>query len=137
MCRTLITCVERLFFIVEVNMRLPWFVRIPRILVVLVGMFMVLFSFDVFESTEPLGRQLLGFLMHNLPVLLLFLVLFATWKRPLLAGIIFIILAISFGLFIAVRIPRYFWIDMLAFGLPLLGCGVLFVIADRKRGKTG
>jgi hypothetical protein len=44
---------------------LYWF---PRILAILTGLVMMLFSFDSFGGDNPFGKQLLEFLMHNIPV---------------------------------------------------------------------
>ena len=43
----------------------------PRVLMILALLFMLMFSFDVFEGNEPLGRKLLGFLISNIPVFIL------------------------------------------------------------------
>ena len=63
---------------------------IPRILTILAILFMMIFSFDSFGGNEPLQRQLLGFLMHNIPVFILAVILIIAWKRELIGGILFI-----------------------------------------------
>jgi hypothetical protein len=52
---------------------------------------MGMFSLDVFGGNEPLGRKLLGFLIHNIPVLILIVVLIIAWKWEFAGGVIFII----------------------------------------------
>ena len=67
----------------------------PRILTILAILFMLMFSFDVFEGNESPGRKLLGFLMHNIPVLILTGILVVAWKWEFVGGILFIAAAIA------------------------------------------
>jgi energy-coupling factor transporter transmembrane protein EcfT len=55
----------------------------PRILTILAILFMLMFSFDVFEGNEALGRKLAGFFMHNIPVIILAVILVIAWKWEL------------------------------------------------------
>lgn len=64
---------------------------IPRILTIVAILFMLMFSFDVFGGNESLGRKLLGFLMHNIPVLILIGVLIIAWKWEIFGGVLFIV----------------------------------------------
>jgi hypothetical protein len=75
---------------------LYWF---PRILAILAILFMIMFSLDSFGGNDPLGRQLLGFLMHNIPALVLIIALVIAWKYEILGGVIFILLFIALGIF--------------------------------------
>jgi hypothetical protein len=88
-------------------MKKHWFIWIPRALAILTAVFMLMMSFDSFEGNESLGTKLLGFLMHNIPFLAVALFIWLTWKRPLIAGIIFLALAAFY--IIAVVIPRDRW----------------------------
>ena len=72
---------------------------IPRILTILSILFMMMFSFDVFDGNEPLARKLLGFLMHNIPVLVLIVVLIIAWKWEVVGGVLFILSAIAGSIF--------------------------------------
>ena len=120
-------------------MKLPWFIWIPRTFVILVCLFAALFSFDVFEGDAPLGQQLLGFLMHNIPVLVVLLALILTWKRPLIAGAVFGALTLFIIILLAVFFRKFFWVDFLAFILPLLIGVALFFLAHfmGEKGKIG
>jgi hypothetical protein len=71
----------------------------PRILTILAILFMVMFSFDVFEGNEPIGRKLLGFLIHNIPVLILTGILIVAWIWELAGGILLIAAAIAASIF--------------------------------------
>ena len=75
---------------------LYWF---PRILAILSILFLIMFSLDSFGGDEPLGRQLLGFLMHNIPVFILIIALVIAWKNEIAGGVIFILLFFAFGIF--------------------------------------
>jgi hypothetical protein len=75
---------------------LYWF---PRILAILAILFMMMFSLDVFGGEEPLGRQLLGLLMHNIPAFILIIVLVIAWKYEVIGGVIFILLFFALGIF--------------------------------------
>jgi len=45
-----------------------------------------MFSFDVFGGNESLGIKLLGFLVHNIPVLILVGILIIAWKWEMAGG---------------------------------------------------
>jgi hypothetical protein len=101
---------------------LYWF---PRILTIIALLFMLIFSFDVFEGNETIGRKLLGFLMHNIPVLILIAILIIAWKREFVGGIFFII---------AFIVSCYFFKSFsgnagsLVVTSPFLITGILFII---------
>jgi len=75
---------------------LYWF---PRILVILAILIMMMFSLDAFGGDEPIGRQLLGFLMHNIPAIVLIIVLVFAWRYEIIGGVIFILLFFVLGIF--------------------------------------
>jgi hypothetical protein len=75
---------------------LSWFTRIFAILSIL---FLMMFSLDVFGGNEPLIRQLLGFLKHNIPAFALIIALIIAWKYEFAGGVIFILLFIALGIF--------------------------------------
>jgi hypothetical protein len=80
-------------------MKTKAFYWIPRILAIVAILFMVMFSIDVFGGNEPLGRKLLGFLMHNIPAFILTGILVIAWKWEVIGGILFIIAAIAASLY--------------------------------------
>jgi len=116
-------------------MKFPWFIWIPRILLIMLAMFAAMFSFDVFEMHVSLAMKLVGLFMHIIPVLILLLCLILTWKRPLIAGLIFSVFALAaiIALAFLFRFKSYFWIDMAIFILPIVLCIVLFFLAHFKR----
>jgi len=116
-------------------MKFPWFIWIPRVLLIMLAMFAAMFSFDVFEMHASLGMKLVGLFMHNIPVLILLLCLILTWKRPLIAGLVFSVftLAAIIALAFLFRFKSYFWVDMAIFISPIVLCIVLFFLAHFKR----
>jgi len=106
---------------------------VPRIFTVLALLFMLMFSFDVFEENGPMGRKLLGFLMHNIPVLILVVVLIIAWKWELVGGIFFIV---------AFIVSCFFFHSFsgnpgsLIVTIPFLITGILFIIHHYLYGKN-
>lgn len=72
---------------------------IPRILTILSILFMTMFSFDVFGGNESFGMKMLGFLIHNIPVLILIAILIIAWKWEVAGGALFILASITGTLF--------------------------------------
>ena len=98
---------------------------VPRIFTILAIFFMMMFSFDVFEGNESTGRKLLGFLIHNIPVLILSVILIIAWKREVAGGILFILAFIAASIFY-----RSFSGNpgSLIVIIPFLITGVLFIL---------
>jgi hypothetical protein len=116
------------------------FIFIPRILVIVFAAFLLLFSFDVFGGTESLGKQILGFIIHSIPSLLMLIVLLFTWKRPKVAGFLFI----TFGICALIQQISVIvsnqggFVSLGLLYLIVLPCfltGILFFIADKKQRK--
>ncbi|MDP3643442.1 MAG: hypothetical protein Q8S54_09670 [Bacteroidota bacterium] len=61
-----------------------------RVLLLLVALFFMMFSFDVFSMDGTLLQKLGGFLMHNIFTVFMLLVLWLAWKRENWAGILLI-----------------------------------------------
>lgn len=99
-----------------------WF---PRILTILAILFMVMFSFDVFGGNEPLGRKLLGFLMHNIPALILTGILLVAWKWEVIGGVLFLLAAVAGSIFFRSFAGNPGSLIVLA---PFCLVGILFII---------
>jgi hypothetical protein len=67
----------------------------PRIIMILAILFMMMFSFDVFEGESTFGEKMVGFLMHNIPVLILTAILILAWKLELWGGLLIIIASLA------------------------------------------
>jgi hypothetical protein len=106
---------------------------IPRILTILAIIFMIMFSFDVFGGDEPLGRKLLGFLMHNIPPLILTGILLIAWKWELVGGALFIIAAIGGSIYFKAFSGNFGILIVMA---PFLIVGILFILHNYLYNKV-
>jgi len=98
---------------------------IPRILTILALLFMLLFSFDAFEGNESFLRKLGGFFMHNIPVIILGIILAIAWFRELEGGILILAAAIT-----ACFLFKSFTTNKgsLIIFIPFMVTGVLFMV---------
>jgi len=72
---------------------------IPRVLTIIALLFMGMFSLDVFSENESFGLKIIGFLAHNIPALILLVVLLIAWKWELAGGLLFILASFAGSLF--------------------------------------
>jgi hypothetical protein len=86
---------------------------------------MTLFSLDVFGGNDSLGAKMLGFLMHNIPVLIVLAVLIVAWKREIAGGILFILAFIAGTIFFRSFSGNPGSIVVIA---PFLIAGILFIL---------
>lgn len=110
---------------------LRWFARILAALAIL---FMVMFSFDVFGGNAPIGRQLLGFLVHNIPAFVLIVALVIAWKNEITGGVIFILAFVGLGIFFRSFSGNATSIFVI---LPLLLAGIAFTLSGMLSGRGG
>lgn len=97
----------------------------PRGLCILTALFLMLFSLDVFEEGKSAGDIALGLLMHNLPSLFIFIVLYFAWRWEWVGTVVYVGLALfyiiwAWGKF---HITAYF-----AISGPLFLVGILFLL---------
>jgi len=118
---------------------------VPRILCILAILFIAMFSLDSFDPKLTLGQQLLGFLMHNIPTLILIAILIVSWKWEIIGGILFILIGVGMSPFIFMH--NYAMnhsigmslIVILTINFPFIIVGSLFIISHllkRKKLKT-
>mgnify|MGYP001488242872 CR=1 FL=1 len=100
----------------------------PRIVTVLAILFIIMFSFDVFGGDEPLGQKLLGFLIHNIPALILTAILVIAWKWEDIGGVVFILSAIAGSIIFYTHSGNTGSIIIM---LPFLITGILFILHHR------
>lgn len=96
----------------------------PRVAALLIIFFVGLFSLDVFGTGAPPLEVLAAFLMHNLPSLVMLVLLVFAWKRPVVGFVAFLIAAAAFAAFF-VR-DLYALPNLLLFVLPILLVASLF-----------
>jgi hypothetical protein len=120
----------------KINKFIYW---IPRILSILFILFLSLFSLDVFDSANNYTfiQILLAFFMHNIPSLVLIVILVVSWRYEIVGGIAFILAGLLYILLILLS-PN-FELFMLGWLIPILGpvflIGILFLINWKKRKK--
>ena len=94
----------------------------PRILGILVSLFIAMFALDAFSEEKPFLRALVDFIVHLVPALVLLGLVIASFRQPWIGAVAFIGLAILYAL--TMSQGRIDWV--LAISGPLLAVGVLF-----------
>jgi len=109
------------------------FYWLPRGLAICFILFLGLFALDAFSDTSPFWQQLIGFVIHLTPNFLLLGLLLLAWKKEVIGGLTFIILAIIFTIWFDTyeMLPSFLLIS-----LPVLGIGALFVMHGYFFQKT-
>jgi hypothetical protein len=72
----------------------------PRIAGILMILFVALFALDVFGGTESIWRQILGFIIHAAPSIILAILMIFAWRKPIIGFIVFGLAAIFFLRFV-------------------------------------
>lgn len=103
------------------------FYWIPRILTIMAILFMMMFSIDVFDGNEPLSKQLIGFMIHNIPVWILIAVLVVAWKWEIVGGALFILSSLAGSLFFGGFQGNPGSLVVMA---PFLLIGILFIVHE-------
>ena len=105
----------------------------PRILSILFCLFIMMFSFDVFEWNVSFIDILIGFIMHNLPVFAMGIVIFFAWQNNWVGGIGFLVISLFFFIMVnsnmnngsGVMSPAVFIIS-----LPALIISILYFVDE-------
>jgi len=106
----------------------------PRVLAILFILFLGLFSLDVFGQGYGFWGTALAFFMHNIPALILLVILIISWKREIIAGVAFILAAFLY--MVSVFWGGFEWFKlswMFTISGPAILVGVLFIINWFKR----
>ncbi len=111
--------------------KIPVIRTAPRVFTILLALFLMLFSFDVFDGQSSAREMAVGFLIHNIPSILMLVIVSAAWNREWLGAVIFPVL----GLLYFLNNVNAHWSVHLAITLPLLVNGLLYLLAwlDRKK----
>jgi len=115
---------------------------VPRILCILIIIFLGVFASDAFVAEHSMFQQVSDFLIHLVPSLILLLLLIIAWKRELIGGILFTILSLVMSPFLySMNYEQNHNIFMslgviLIIALPILLTGILFIISYSKRKPT-
>ena len=68
----------------------------PRVLCILLAMFLSVFALDVFSEGYSFGETILALLIHLVPTFLVVIGLVIAWRREMVGAILFIILAVGY-----------------------------------------
>jgi len=121
-----------------------WIYWTPRILAILLILFLALFSLDVFDMNLGFWETATGLLIHNIPSLVLLIVLAIAWKYEIVGGVVFTLSGISFVVLHIFRLrdvaPHAGILDcvlpIVMIAGPAFLIGILFAVGwCRKRAK--
>jgi hypothetical protein len=93
----------------------------PRMLGILVCIFLSFFALDAFKDGQPFVQAFPDFLIHLAPATLVLAIVAASWRREWIGGIVFVALAVAY----ATIANRLDWV--LVISGPLFVVGLLFL----------
>ena len=116
---------------------LYWF---PRILSIIFILFLSLFSLDIFDSCNGFFDCALGLFMHNIPSIVLLVLLIISWKHELVGAIVFALAgALYMGMILVRMLANPFEWYMLSYSLIISGpafvIGILWILNWKERKK--
>ena len=107
----------------------------PRILSIILILFLAMFSFDVFGNGYGFWGTVVGLFMHNIPVFILTILLIISWKHEIVGGITFILAGLLY-LFLTLVRNQFEWY-LISWSLIIVGpaffIGILFLINWYKK----
>ncbi len=108
----------------------------PRILSVIFILFLALMSLDIFDMKLGFWGTIVGLFMHNIPAIILLIVLLISWKYEIVGGIAFILAGFLYILFTLQNFEWFmlFWIIQIS-GIAFL-IGILFLVNWFKKKIT-
>ena len=109
----------------------------PRIAAIAFIAFLALFSLDIFGNGYTFWETVVGLFMHNLPVFILALLLWLSWKREWIGALTFILAGIAYiiSLFFRNQFEWYMISWSLTIAAPAFAVGVLFWMNWIRRKK--
>lgn len=96
---------------------------LPRVFCILLALLTLPFTFDAFDGSDPVWKKLLGWLIHLIPTLVLALIAWLSWKRPLIGAAGLIILAALYYFTFAQRMNNH------VIDITLFSVGILFLFS--------
>lgn len=108
-------------------------VNICKFLIILLGAFIMLMSFDSFDGTDTFWGMLLEFLINSSPGIVLIGLVLLLWKHEFMLSMFMFALAIGlFFLFKFYRNNFENWLTMIIVEVPLLTSGIMFMLKHIK-----
>jgi hypothetical protein len=95
----------------------------PRILGILVSLFIGMFALDAFSQGKSLFEAIPDFVIHLIPAFILLVLVGASWRREWIGGLAFVALAVVY----ATTMARGHLDWMLVISGPLMIVGALFL----------
>ena len=102
----------------------------PRLLLIAFALFLVIFSFDVFEEGKSGIEIGVAFAIHNIPSLFLGLVVFASWRREWIGALTCLVIALAYIVWAWGRFPPITYLIMTG---PVLVIAALYGVNWRLR----
>jgi hypothetical protein len=106
----------------------------PRALCVVFTLFISMFALDVFGESRGFWQTLAALTMHLIPTFLLVAVLWISWRREWIAGVLFPLLG-AFYIVWAWNRPFASWWALLLIAGPLVLTGALFLLNWHYRSE--
>jgi uncharacterized membrane protein len=101
----------------------------PRVLGVLMGVFLGLFALDAFSPSRSILAALPDFFIHLIPAMTVMALVIVSWRREWIGGLAFIAFAIMYTLSVGRR--NVDWVLLISG--PLLTVGALFLWSWHRR----
>lgn len=115
---------------------------LPRILSILFILFLSLFSLDIFDSCNSFLSCVLGLFIHNIPSIILIVLLIVAWKYDIIGGIVFISAGILYMIILLtanILNNPDFELYMLSWSLIISGpafvIGILWILSWKNKKK--
>ena len=112
----------------------------PRILAILFILFLAMFSLDIFEGNYGFWGTIARLIMHNIPAMILLIVLIISWKYEIVGGIVFILAGIFYIIMLSMTaITTGFEWYYLSWAVQISGIaffiGIMFLVGWFKKKK--
>ncbi len=119
----------------KVNKFIYW---TPRILSIIFILFLSLFSLDVFGNNLSFWQTVGALFIHNIPTIILIIVLLISWKYEIVGGIAFILAGLAYIYLILFRnqFEWYYLAWIVQISGPAFLIGILFLVNWFKKKKN-
>jgi hypothetical protein len=113
-------------------MKLHWFIWFPRIMLIIFALYLIIFAYDVFGGPQRFLDKIESFLLHIIPTIVLLLILWLAWKKPMWCGFLLILVCFIFTVFY--HSYKTLMNFVIISGAPFL-IGILFIIVHYMHPK--